>query len=66
MDGGGIDVWVGTDRKRQVDAILCVIDLMKRDSEIKVFIGCTQAEKEAIYETQNQTAYMKALLIRRE
>jgi inorganic pyrophosphatase len=44
MDGAGIDVWVGSGQKT-VDAIMCIIDLIKRDSEIKILIGCTEAEK---------------------
>ncbi|TWH56466.1 inorganic pyrophosphatase [Desulfitobacterium sp. LBE] len=65
MDGGGIDVWVGTDKRKQTDAIMCIVDLMKRDSEIKILIGCTEDEKEIVYQTHNETEYMKGILIRR-
>ena len=64
MDGAGIDVWVGSGQKT-VDAIMCIIDLMKRDSEIKILIGCTEAEKMEVYQTHNETQYMKGVLIRR-
>lgn len=64
MDSNGIDVWVGTDEKK-VDAIMCIVDLLKRDSEIKILIGCTETEKEMIYKTHNETEYMKGILIRR-
>ncbi len=64
MDGGGIDVWVGTNGKT-VDAMICIVDLLKRDSEIKILIGCTEEEKEIIYNTHNETEYMKGILIRR-
>jgi inorganic pyrophosphatase len=64
MDGAGIDVWVGTNGKN-IDAIMCIVDLMKRDSEIKILIGCTEEEKDIIYETHNETQYMKGILIRR-
>ena len=57
MDGGGIDVWVGTDEKK-IDAIICIVDLMKKDSEIKILIGCTEEEKQIIYQTHNETKYM--------
>ena len=43
MDGSGIDVWVGSGEKRIV-AIMCTVDLMKKDSEIKILIGCTEEE----------------------
>lgn len=64
MDGAGIDVWVGTNGNR-VNAIMCIVDLLKRDSEIKILIGCTDKEKALIYETHNETQYMKGILIER-
>ena len=64
MDGAGIDVWVGSG-DRKIDAIMCIVDLMKKDSEIKILIGCTEEEKTEIYRTHNETQYMKGVLIRR-
>ena len=64
MDGAGIDVWVGSGEKK-VDAIMCTVDLLKRDSEIKILIGCTEEEKKIVYETHNDSKYMKGILIRR-
>lgn len=65
MDGEGIDVWVGSGQKR-IDAVICIADLVKRDSEIKILIGCTEEEKRLIYKTHNETPYMKGILIRRQ
>ncbi len=31
MDGGEIDVWKGTDKEQKIDAIICTIDLTKKD-----------------------------------
>ena len=64
MDGGGIDVWVGSGEKK-IDAIMCIVDLMKRDSEIKILIGCTEEEKATVYKAHNETPFMKGVLIRR-
>ncbi|MBQ7919689.1 MAG: inorganic pyrophosphatase [Lachnospiraceae bacterium] len=64
MDGGGIDVWVGSGEKRVV-AVMCTVDLMKRDSEIKILIGCTDEEMDIVYATHNETQYMKGVLVRR-
>ena len=64
MDGAEIDVWVGSGEKT-VDAVMCIVDLMKRDSEIKILIGCTEEEKTEVYKTHNETPYMKGVLIRR-
>nr|WP_288826148.1 inorganic pyrophosphatase [uncultured Clostridium sp.] len=66
MDGQGIDVWSGTDKNKKIDAVMCIVDLMKRDSEIKILIGCTEEEKEIVFQTHNETEYMKGILIRRE
>ena len=64
MDGAGIDVWGGSGEK-QIDAIMCIVDFMKRDSEIKILIGCTEEEKQLVYQTHNETEGMKGILIRR-
>ena len=64
MDGAGIDVWVGSGNKK-IDAIMCIVDLMKKDSEIKILIGCTEEEKMEVYRTHNEAQYMKGIIIRR-
>ena len=64
MDGAGIDVWVGNGEKK-VDAIMCIVDLVKKDSEIKILVGCSDEEKKIVYETHNETQFMKGVLIRR-
>ncbi|MDF2589357.1 MAG: hypothetical protein K0S41_3198 [Anaerocolumna sp.] len=65
MDGSGIDVWKGTNKNQTIDAIICTIDLTKKDSEIKILIGCTEEEKELIYHTHNDSENMKGIMIRR-
>lgn len=64
MDGGGIDVWLGTG-DGGVNAVICTVDLLKKDSEIKILIGCTREETAAIYEKHNDSEYMKGILIPR-
>lgn len=64
MDGAGIDVWVGSGEKK-ADAIMCIVDLIKKDSEIKILLGCTEKEKQIVYETHNETPFMKGVLIQR-
>ena len=64
MDGSGIDVYVGTGENR-VNAIICIVDLLKRDSEIKILIGCSEEEKSVLYKMHNETQFMKGILIRR-
>lgn len=66
MDGDGIDVWRGSLPSVNVDAIICTIDLMKKDSEIKLLIGCTDEEMKTVYDFHNNSEFMKGILIRRE
>ncbi|WP_291583450.1 inorganic pyrophosphatase [Clostridium sp. UBA6640] len=65
MDGGGIDIWRGTDEKQEIDSIICIVDLVKRDSEIKILIGCNNEEKEIIYKFHNNSEFMKGIFISR-
>ena len=44
---------------------MCIVDLVKRDSEIKILIGCTEEEKSIIYNFHNKSEFMKGILIHR-
>jgi inorganic pyrophosphatase len=66
MDGGGIDVWRGTLPQAACDAIICTVDTLKRDSEIKILLGCTEEEKAMILHFHNHSSYMKGILMRRD
>lgn len=65
IDGEGIDVWLGTDPAKKLTAILCTVDLLKRDSEIKLLIGCTEEEIQIVLDFHNQSEMMKGMLVRR-
>jgi len=62
MDGQGIDVWVGSG-DRKANAVMCIVDLVKKDSEIKILLGCNEEEMAIVYETHNETPFMKGILI---
>lgn len=65
MDGGGIDLWLGSESAKGLDAIIVTVDMLKRDSEIKLLIGLTEDEKQKAIAFHNNQ-YMKGLFIRRE
>jgi inorganic pyrophosphatase len=65
MDGGGIDIWRGSLSSPVCDTIICIVDLFKRDSEIKILLGCTEEEKSAILHFHNDSEFMKGLMIHR-
>ena len=65
-DAEGIDIWVGSEPEKAVQGILCTVDSWKRDSEIKILYGCTEAEIQTIYAFTNARNGMKGILIRGE
>ena len=65
MDGGGIDVWLGSNDVKVCDAIICTVDLLKKDSEIKLLIGCNEAEKGLALSFHNDSSSMKGIMIER-
>lgn len=64
-DSDGIDVWVGTAPNPVASAVICIVDALQNDSEIKILIGCTEEEIEKIYAFHNKFESMKGILIRR-
>ena len=63
-DGHGIDIWVGTLEPKEIVGILCTVDMVKRDSEVKSLYGCTPEEVGKILRVQNEKG-MRAILVPR-
>jgi inorganic pyrophosphatase len=63
-DGGGIDVWLGSLPERRVTAVVCCVDLGKRDAEMKILIGCTPEEAQMIWQTHNDGLQAAVLVCR--
>ena len=53
VDRGGLDVWVGTLPEKSLTALVLTVDLHKRDVEVKLLLGCTEAEQQAILDFHN-------------
>jgi inorganic pyrophosphatase len=64
-DGGGIDVWVGTSGDKRAVGVICSIDLVKRDTEIKIMLGCHHEEMRTVLAFMRENG-MGCLLIERE
>ncbi|GAB4326383.1 MAG: hypothetical protein Kow00117_13730 [Phototrophicales bacterium] len=65
-DGAGIDVWIGEQVDRRVVAIVCTVDLIKRDTEIKILLGCTEQNMQQVVEFLNKDPGMRSFFVRRE
>jgi inorganic pyrophosphatase len=65
IDGNAVDVWAGSLDRDTVTGVVATVDLTKRDTELKILIGCTKSEMETIYRFHNSGS-MKAVLIERQ
>jgi inorganic pyrophosphatase len=65
MDTSGVDIWVGSSSEKRVVGIQCSVDLLKRDTELKVLYACTDEEVEKIRQFVNQ-GQMRAICVKME
>lgn len=65
MDGEGIDCFIGSMRGKLVNGVLCTVDRSKRDSEIKVLIGCSEDEMNIARDHLNKPDFFKVILVKR-
>jgi inorganic pyrophosphatase len=65
-DGKELDVWRGSLVEGRLDAVVCTVDLLKKDVEVKLLLGCTEGETDAICGFHNGSEHMAAILLRRE
>lgn len=65
IDASGVDIWVGSHRQHQVVGVLLTVDLLKRDTELKILFDCTDGEIQSILNFVNKDQ-MRAMCIKRE
>lgn len=65
QDDSGIAVYKGSLSDNQVNTIIVAADILKKDIEVKLLVGCSLAEEDAILRFVNQTDFQKTILIRR-
>ena len=63
-DGGGIDAWRGSNELPILDAVALTIDPGENEVEIKLLLGCSEAEKQLVVEFFSQ-ALRGVQLVRR-
>lgn len=64
-ENSGICVFTGSGKAAFVESIIVAADILKKDIEVKLLIGCTPEEELTILEFLNQTEFQKGILIRR-
>lgn len=63
MDAKGIDIFSGEEKNKKLNGIICTVDLLKKDSEIKIIYECNQSEINSILNFLNSTNFMRAIFI---
>ncbi len=65
IDLGGVDIWKGSLDLHQVVGALLTVDLLKRDTELKIIIDCDVDEIQSILNFVNSDK-MRAIFIKRD
>ncbi len=65
-DGQEVDVWRGSLPGASLVGIVCTVDTRKGDTEIKLLVGCTEQEIEAIVRFHDDGDGMSAITVRRD
>jgi inorganic pyrophosphatase len=63
-DGAGMDVWLGSLPGRVVTGVVCCADVVKGDVEMKLLLGCTEAEMGLVLGIHNDGGQSALLLVR--
>lgn len=62
-DGNEIDVWLGSLEDKGLNAIACTVDILKRDTEIKLIVACDDDEIETIKQFYT-SEYMSTIILK--
>ena len=62
-DGNEIDVWQGSLGNKLLNAIVCTVDMLKRETEIKLIISCSEYEIDIINKFYTNE-FMSAIIIK--
>lgn len=65
QDSLGISVYKGSVSTHSIDAMLVSADILKKDIEVKLLLGCDPEEVDKILRFVNQTEFQKTILVRR-
>ena len=64
-DGDGVDIWLGHAAEPQTTAIICTVDEVALDVELKILWACTPEEINTIWQTHNRGS-QSGLLVKRQ
>ena len=64
-NGDKVDVFIGTMKPQRANAVVVACDILKKDIEVKLLLGCTEQEELEILHFINQTDFQKGIILHR-
>ncbi len=61
----GVSVYLGSQDRNQITALVVAADILTKELDVKMLVGCSAEEEVEILEFLNQTDYQKTVLIHR-
>ncbi len=65
VSGEGVSVYAGSLSRNVITALVVAADILAKELDVKVLVGCTDEEVDDVLRFLNQTDYQKTVLIRR-
>ncbi len=65
VSGEGVSVYAGSGDRNKITALVVAADILSKELDVKVLVGCTEEQVEEVLRFLNQTDYQKTVLIRR-
>jgi len=62
-NGADIDVWKGSLDSNELTGIVCTVDSMKKDSEVKLLINCNTDDIEILKDFYDNNEYMSGMIV---
>ena len=61
----GVSVYLGTGNRNEITAVVVAADILSKEIDVKLLVGCSAEEEDKVLRFLNQTDYQKTVLIRR-
>ena len=61
----GVSVYAGSGNRYEISALVVAADILIKELDVKVLVGCTEEEVDQVLRFLNQTNYQKTVLIRK-
>ena len=61
----GVSVYAGSGNQYEISALVVAADILIKELDVKVLVGCTEEEVDQVLRFLNQTNYQKTVLIRK-